>query len=213
VPYTTLVAGTTITASWANANVRDQVVTPFASSGARSSAISSPVAGMLSYITGTKQLEPYDGSAWVSVPGTMLAYGNRQTDKTYSGTEVGVLRLDSISCRSGYRYLIQTGPLRVQVTSGETGKVNLRYSTSGTAGTSDTVLTGQDANANSAFTPANSHSMNTTIAPGTVTLSVLMCLTRSGGSNNVTMTGAATQPIEMWVTMGGPDPTDTGTDI
>src|SRR5690349_19604170 len=100
-PYTTLVAGTTITASWANANVRDQVVTPFANSAARTSAISSPVAGMISYLTGTKQIEPYDGSAWVPANGTMLSYGNRQTDKVFSGTEVGVLRLDSISCRSG----------------------------------------------------------------------------------------------------------------
>lgn len=48
-PYTTLVSGTTITAAWANANVRDQTVTPFASWAARDSAISSPVAGMVVY--------------------------------------------------------------------------------------------------------------------------------------------------------------------
>lgn len=211
-PYTTLVAGTTITASWANANVRDQVVTPHASSGARTSAVSSPVAGMLSYITGTKRLEPYDGSAWVPVPGTMLAWGQRTSDK--SGTsEVGVLRLDSITCQTGYRYLIQTCPLRINVVSGETGAARLRYSTSGNAGTSDTQITMAESNASSSFAPNNSHSLNATLAPGTVTLSVLLSLVRTGGSGTVTMTGSATQPIELWVTMAGPDPTDTGVDI
>ena len=49
-PYTTSVAGTVITAAWANANVRDQAVTPFASAAARNSAISSPVVGMVEYL-------------------------------------------------------------------------------------------------------------------------------------------------------------------
>lgn len=63
-PYTTLVAGTTITASWANASVRDQVVTPFASAAARDSAISSPIEGMLAYLSDTNPLTFYDGSSW-----------------------------------------------------------------------------------------------------------------------------------------------------
>ncbi len=48
--YTTIVAGTTITASWGNADVRDQVVVPFASTSARDSAITSPVVGMVEYL-------------------------------------------------------------------------------------------------------------------------------------------------------------------
>jgi len=66
-PYTTLVTGTTITASWANANVRDQVVTPFASAAARTSAISSPVEGMVSWLSDVNALEAFDGSAWLNV--------------------------------------------------------------------------------------------------------------------------------------------------
>jgi hypothetical protein len=62
--YTTIVAGTTITASWANASVRDQVISPFADSSARSSAITAPVEGMMSYLTGTDRFEGYQGSAW-----------------------------------------------------------------------------------------------------------------------------------------------------
>lgn len=56
-PYTTNVAGTVITAAWANSNIRDQVVTPFASTGARDSAITSPVSGMLAMIQSGNYLE------------------------------------------------------------------------------------------------------------------------------------------------------------
>lgn len=63
-PYTTLVAGTTITASWANASVRDQGVTPFATAAARTSAVTAPVEGMLSYRTDADVFEGYDGTGW-----------------------------------------------------------------------------------------------------------------------------------------------------
>ena len=49
--YTTIVAGTTITSAWANANVRDQTIAPFATTGARDAATTSPVVGMVSYIS------------------------------------------------------------------------------------------------------------------------------------------------------------------
>lgn len=65
--YTTVVAGTTATASWANANVRDQVVSPFASSAARASAITAPVSGMVSTLTAadaTSGIYHYNGTSW-----------------------------------------------------------------------------------------------------------------------------------------------------
>lgn len=62
--YTTLVAGTTITAAWANASVRDQSVSPFASAAARSSAITSPVEGMVSHLNDVNSLGVYSGSVW-----------------------------------------------------------------------------------------------------------------------------------------------------
>jgi hypothetical protein len=64
-PYTTLVSGTTITASWANTNVRDQAVTPFASAAARDSAITAPVNGMHCYLTDVDLTMVYDGTQWV----------------------------------------------------------------------------------------------------------------------------------------------------
>jgi hypothetical protein len=68
VPYTTVVAGTTITAAWGNANVRDQVVTPFASAAARDSAITSPVDGMHAYQQDIDLDCIYNGTAWQNVP-------------------------------------------------------------------------------------------------------------------------------------------------
>lgn len=63
-PYTTVVAGTTITASWANANVRDQVITPFASASTRDSAITSPIEGMYADLADTDSLWRHNGTTW-----------------------------------------------------------------------------------------------------------------------------------------------------
>lgn len=73
-PYTTVVSGTPITASWANANVRDQVVTPFATQAARTAAIVAPVEGMVTYIGSDKTLWAYDGAAWKPYAGPPTAY-------------------------------------------------------------------------------------------------------------------------------------------
>lgn len=63
-PYVTVVAGSVITASWGNANVRDQNVTPFATAAARASAITTPIAGMLSYRADLPGWEGYTAAAW-----------------------------------------------------------------------------------------------------------------------------------------------------
>ena len=68
-PYTTISTGA-INASWANANVRDQVVTPFASVAARNAAITAPVTGMLAVTTDTGAVWLRTASAWVQVTGT-----------------------------------------------------------------------------------------------------------------------------------------------
>lgn len=97
-PYTTVVTGTTITASWGNANVRDQVVTPFANAGARSSAITVPVEGMVSFLNDVNSLEVYNGTVWVPT-GPAAAFVNASetttsttyTDLTTAGPSVSVV--------------------------------------------------------------------------------------------------------------------------
>lgn len=64
-PYTTPSSGTAITVAYATANIRDQVVTPFASDAARASAITAPIEGMVTYLTDADALEVYNGSDWI----------------------------------------------------------------------------------------------------------------------------------------------------
>jgi len=52
-PWTTNVAATTITAAWANTNVRDQVISLFATTVARDAAIVTPTEGLFAYTTDT----------------------------------------------------------------------------------------------------------------------------------------------------------------
>ncbi|MFN0088679.1 MAG: hypothetical protein ACKVWR_00195 [Acidimicrobiales bacterium] len=66
-PHTTLVAGTVITASWANTNVRDQVVAQHASVASRDAAVTSPLEGMLHYTSAEDAFWAYTGSAWVQI--------------------------------------------------------------------------------------------------------------------------------------------------
>jgi hypothetical protein len=73
-PYETIVAGNTITAAWANASVRDQVVTPFATSAARDSAITAPVEGMVAYLADTDAICVYNGSAWLTIHSAWQSY-------------------------------------------------------------------------------------------------------------------------------------------
>lgn len=100
-PYTTLVAGTTITASWANASVRDQVVTPFATAAARTSAISSPIEGMVSHRADADAnagaVEFYDGASWLPLalaqpPRAIVA---RTTNQSINNNTVTAVSFDS----------------------------------------------------------------------------------------------------------------------
>jgi hypothetical protein len=104
-PYTTVVAGTTITASWGNANVRDQGVTPFASSSARSSAITAPIEGMLSYLSDVNQVQFYDGVNWAPVPGQYISETTiTSADIVQAAGANTVLISNTFTAVSGVRY-------------------------------------------------------------------------------------------------------------
>lgn len=65
--YKTFTNGNALTASELNAYLMNQTVMVFADSTARSTAITSPSAGMVSYLTGTSTFEYYTGSAWATM--------------------------------------------------------------------------------------------------------------------------------------------------
>lgn len=104
-PYTTIVAGTTITASWANASVRDQVVTPFASAAARTSAVSSPVEGMISYISDDNYVEVYNGSAWVNTTPVSAVVDTEETTTSTSYTDLSTSG-PAVTVRTGTKALV-----------------------------------------------------------------------------------------------------------
>lgn len=73
--YVEFATGDVLTAAAANGYLASQVVMVFASSAARTTAITSPQEGMVSYLKDTNAIEYYSGSAWVGVsnPGDITA--------------------------------------------------------------------------------------------------------------------------------------------
>ena len=65
----TFTAGSVLTASDVNGYLMEQSVMVFASAAARSSAIPSPSAGMVTYLTDTNQMQAYNGTAYASIAG------------------------------------------------------------------------------------------------------------------------------------------------
>lgn len=68
----TFTAGEVLTASDVNTFLMEQSVMVFGGTAARSSAIPTPSTGMTSYRTDAKQIESYNGSAWVGMGGLQL---------------------------------------------------------------------------------------------------------------------------------------------
>lgn len=66
-PRKTFLNGFPLPASDLNNYLMDQAVMTFASSAARTSAIASPVEGMLTYLEDTNTYETWNGSAWVDI--------------------------------------------------------------------------------------------------------------------------------------------------
>ena len=65
--YKQWTTGAVLTSTDMNTYVGDQVVMSFADSSARSTAVSSPTEGMVSYLADTNQIEVYTGAAWAGI--------------------------------------------------------------------------------------------------------------------------------------------------
>jgi hypothetical protein len=73
--FKTFETGDVLTAAQVNTFLMQQTVMVFASSAARTSALSGVLAeGMVSYLQDTNSLEVYDGSAWVGATGDITAF-------------------------------------------------------------------------------------------------------------------------------------------
>jgi len=65
--FKTFAVGEVLTANNVNTYLMQQSVMVFADAAARSTAISSPSEGMVTYLTGTNTMWYYDGSGWVEI--------------------------------------------------------------------------------------------------------------------------------------------------
>lgn len=93
-PYTTVTSGAISAALW-NANVRDQVVTPFATVAARDAAITSPVEGMMAFTADFDRLwlyandritDPVTAPSWLYVGGGIMGYDTEGTASIATST-------------------------------------------------------------------------------------------------------------------------------
>lgn len=79
--------GDVLTAADANGYLASQVVMVFADAAARTSAITSPQEGMISYLKDTNATQYYSGSAWVTIGGSGSPLTTKGDLYTYSTTD------------------------------------------------------------------------------------------------------------------------------
>jgi hypothetical protein len=85
--YKEFSTGDVLTAADANGYLASQVVMVFASAAARTSAITSPQEGMISYLKDTNATQYYSGSAWVTIGGSGSPLTTKGDLYTYSTTD------------------------------------------------------------------------------------------------------------------------------
>lgn len=212
--YVTVAAGTAITSSWANAEVRDQVVSVFASSAARDSSVTSPVEGMYAYLEDSDLLTYYDGANWMYAPGQVISRARRTTSSSSTTSEVGVLRLAVGPLLAGNIYKIKSGPLWLNCDASAITAARIRYTTDGsTPTTSSTALPGA-ATQGDTGTNQQPRSFECLYAPASdVDFTGLLTVQRYAGTGNASITASSTNIIEWWVETCGVDTGDYGVDI
>lgn len=145
----------------------------------------------------------------------IVAWGRRPSDSSTTTSEVGVLRVDNIELESGYQYQVWTSALLLDtdVSNDEVG-AQLRYSTSGTATTSSTIMPGSDARER--LTDSNfpeSENIDTIYTPSAdETMSVLLTVRRVAGTGNAVLR-ANNGATDLVVRRIGPAVSDTGVDV
>jgi hypothetical protein len=85
--YIEFATGDILTAAIANGYLASQTVMVFADAAARTTAITSPQEGMISYLKDTNATQYYSGSAWVSIGGGSSPLTTKGDLYTYSTTD------------------------------------------------------------------------------------------------------------------------------
>jgi len=109
--WTTLVAGTTITASWANQSVRDQGVSLFATTASRDSTISAPTEGLVAFETTNNTVTMYQSATtgWSPIwnlPWGIVAQASSTAAGTANGGTTALLSAPAFTAVANRRYKI-----------------------------------------------------------------------------------------------------------
>ena len=121
-PYTTVVAGTVITASWGNM-VRDQLVTPFADAATRNAQVTAPVEGIYAYLSDINELTFWDGAAW-----------DRNEEYKFVGRALQTASIISTNAGGHVETFTATAMITATLVAGSTYKAHYEGAASGTAG-------------------------------------------------------------------------------
>jgi hypothetical protein len=124
--FKTFTTGEVLTAADTNGYLMQGVLV-FASSAARSSAITSPQEGQYSYLKDTDALEFYNGTAWTGAPvGDITAVNTAVTSGLTGGAASGAVDLSlflNFNAQTGTTYTLVAGDLNKLVTSSNASAV------------------------------------------------------------------------------------------
>lgn len=191
-PYTTVVAGTTITASWGN-SVRDQLVTPFASAAARSSAVPSPPTGFASYLSDTREFGLYDGTNHVPSQDMYMGATNRTSNVTATTTET-LLESVTFTVLAGRRYKYTYSASGQSSAAGDNYELRVRYAAGASVTSAGTQIHGALVSGTAAGSaiPIAFTKPHAGLPLGQVTLGVFVI--RTFGAGTITASASAVNP-------------------
>jgi hypothetical protein len=168
--YIEFTTGDVLTAASANGYLASQVVMVFADAAARTTAITSPQEGMISYLKDTNATQYYSGSAWVSIGGAGSPLTTKGDLYTYSTTDA--------------RLGVGTNGQILTADSAEA--TGLKWATP--AGGGGKVLQVVNATTNTAVTNSTNSYVDTnvtaTITPTLATSKVLVLVSQNGGAKS-----------------------------
>jgi hypothetical protein len=151
------------------------------------------------------------GNQWVvtgslNTPSRGIIYwGRRTSSKVFTTSETAVMRLDNVFMRQGWAYNIVVPRVRFDfVTATDRGKAVIRYTNSGTATTSSSLL----ARTESGDVQTAGFS-GLLFPPSTGTYSFLLSAIQYSGSSTATFIGTDEGGIDMYVEGLGPAPSNT----
>ena len=197
--YKQWTTGAVLTSSDMNTYVGDQVVMVFASSSARSSAVSSPSEGMVSYLSDTNAIEFYDGSSWTGLGDITAVNAGANIDVTNGTGPIPSVAL-AIDAEVNFADQLATRPEMKDYAE----TVNAIGSTGG--GTQDIDLTAGNVVSATVDTSANTFTFSNPSATGK-SCSFTLILT-NGGSQTVNWPSAV-----KWAGGAAPALTTSGVDV